>query len=79
MHLVAVCLVLEEAGKNGGHNESRNHGPGVPAVLVVELVRELHDLSPQSVGVPHLLGGGAAGHKHPHGSWGHHLAKELVR
>ena len=39
----------------------------------MELVRELHDLSPKSVGVPHLLGGGAAGHKHPHGSWGHHL------
>ena len=29
MHLVAVCLVLEEAGKNGGHNESRNHGPEI--------------------------------------------------
>jgi len=79
MHLVAVRLVLEEAGKNGGHNEPRNHGPGVPAVLVVELVRELHDLCPKSVGVPHLLGRGAASHKHPHSSWSHHLAKTLVR
>ena len=29
MHLVAVRLVLEEAGKNGGKNESRNHGPEI--------------------------------------------------